>query len=379
MPDAGASSLVDDGTVPRSVLLVAHAASIHTSRWANGLVGRGLEVHLASLCDADGQAYDPRVQLHRLPGSIGRGYVTAAPALRRLVRHLRPDLVNGHYATGYGTLAGLALVGLDVPYLLNVWGSDVYAFPDRSPAHRRMVQLSLSRANVIGSTSHAMARRTAGLTTRPIEVTPFGIDTEVFCPGEGVRHDPSIVVIGTVKLLKPVYGIDVLMRAFVAARDQLASRGGPALELRIHGSGPGAQELSDLARELGIPQTMRGHVDHAGVPEALRELDVFVALSRQESFGAAILEAGACGIPVLVSDAEGPAEVTVDGGTGLVVPVDDVEAATAALVELATDPDLRTRLGSAARRHVVEHYSWRASLDAMLGAYGRTIEAHVTP
>ena len=100
-------------------------------------------------------------------------------------------------------------------------------------------------------------------------------------------------------------------------------------------------------------------------------MDLFVALSRfdSESFGVAAVEAAACGKPVLVSDAQGLAEVTRVGETGLVVPKDDVRAAAVALRSLITDKDLRARMGEAGRRHVELCYSWDRSLDLMLDAY----------
>lgn len=355
----------------RSVVLVAAANSVHTARWANALAGRGLEVHLASIHDSADQAYDERVTMHRLPGLRGAGYVAAAPALRTLLERVRPDLVNTHYASGYGTLSRLALVGLSTPHLLSVWGSDVYEFPDRGRATRVVLQGNLAAATRVASTSEAMARRTREFTDRPVDVTPFGIDTSVFAPQP--RQDRGEVVVGTVKLLKPVYGIDVLMRAFVRARELVRQANGPELRLEVTGSGPAEAELRALAAELGVADAMLGGVTHEQVPDRLRQLDVFVALSRQESFGAAILEAGACGLPVVVSNAAGPAEVTVEGETGLVVPIDDVEAAAQAIARLALDGDLRERMGAAGRRHVQERYSWERSVDDMLETYRRTV------
>ncbi|MEL4506334.1 glycosyltransferase [Luteococcus sp. H138] len=362
---------------PRSVLLVSAANSIHTARWANALVDRGLEVHLASTHDPADQSYDDRVTLHRLPNPRGTGYVAAAPAVRTLVQRLRPDLVNTHYASGYGTLSRIALTGLSVPHLLSVWGSDVYEFPDRNPALAKLLRGNLAAATRVASTSRAMAERTRHFTDKQISVTPFGIDTERFTPAaqrpardEGGRDE---VVVGTVKLLKPVYGIDTLIRTFVRAREIVAAAGGPALRLQITGGGPAEADLRRLADELGLPDALTGKAPHEQVPDRLRELDIYVALSRQESFGAAILEAGACGLPVVVSDTEGPAEVTIDGQTGIIIGVDDVEQAAQAIARLALDPALRARMGAAGRTHVEDTYSWSASVDAMLDAYRLTV------
>ena len=128
-----------------------------------------------------------------------------------------------------------------------------------------------------------------------------------------------------------------------------------------------------LLKELGIADvtTFVGQVDHQGVPAQLAEIDIYVALSRldSESFGVAVLEASAMALPVVVSDAGGLPEVVVDGQTGIVVKRDDPAAAAAALEELVLDPERRTAMGAAGRRHVEEKYSWGASVELMESVY----------
>src|SRR5690554_5398724 len=100
------------------IVLLAAANCIHTTRWANGLVSRGIEVHLVS---AHGSPLDldSRVHLHILQSKAPFGYFTAVFEVRKLIKQIQPGLVNTHYATGYGLLA--RLVGFK-PTLLSVWG-----------------------------------------------------------------------------------------------------------------------------------------------------------------------------------------------------------------------------------------------------------------
>src|SRR5699024_6142017 len=101
---------------------------VHTMRWVNGLAARGIEVHLATVHEPTFE-YDARVVVHRLFPRAPFGYVLSVASLRRLIRRVAPDLLNVHYATGYGLLARLS--GFR-PTLLSVWGSDVYCFPEKS-------------------------------------------------------------------------------------------------------------------------------------------------------------------------------------------------------------------------------------------------------
>ncbi|MBE0472061.1 MAG: glycosyltransferase family 4 protein, partial [Methyloprofundus sp.] len=108
------------------ILLLAGANCIHTARWANGLVSRGLEVHLVSAHE-NAHELDSRVNLHILKNKAPFGYFTAVFEVRKLIKQIQLGLVNAHYAKGYGLLA--RLVGFK-PTLLSVWGSDVYDFPE---------------------------------------------------------------------------------------------------------------------------------------------------------------------------------------------------------------------------------------------------------
>lgn len=347
------------------VLLVGAASSVHVMRWANAFAQRNLRVHVATQHDP-APGYVPSVVMHRLPHWGGAGYVLGRSALRSIVRAVRPDVMNAHYASGYGTLA---VREPDVPLVLNVWGSDVYEFPDKSRWHHKLLCRNLLRADRVVSTSEVMAHRTKTVcpTLDRITVVPFGVDMDRFTPRQ-VHAATSGVVVGTVKTLAPKYGIDTLIRAFERYLHFMPSD--LTTTLRIVGKGPQREALEALAFTLGCTSRIRfvGAVPHEKVPDELRSMDVFVALSRadSESFGVAVIEAGACGLPVLVSDVGGLPEVVADGVTGRIVPHDDVEAAAHALVDLITDASLRKQWGASARERVATHYSWDRCVDRMI-------------
>lgn len=351
------------------VLLVGPSYSIHLAKWANGLASDH-EVHVATLHAPDGQPYDDRVRVHLVGGPQTANYYLAAPRLRRLIRTLRPDIVHAHYATGYGTLLRFGAAGLALPKVLSVWGADVYDSPALGRWWTRLVRNNLRAVDVVTSTGHAMARVTEALTpVKRLEVIPFGIDTARFSPIPREPH--AILKIGTVKTLQHDYGIDILIRAFSLAKQQTSA----PMELVLYGGGPDLTALQGLAHELGIAGdvTFVGQIPHGEVPGALNDLDVYLALSRTESFGVAILEASSCGVPVIVSDADGPAEVTIDGVTGVIVPREDADAAAEAIVWLANDPTLRATMGAAGRQHVLDTYAWDISMARLNELYAELV------
>ncbi len=359
------------------VVLLANANSVHTRRWAAGLQQRGHEVHLvsASLPD-DSLSHELS---HVLPFRPNLGYYLNAFHLRKLLDRLKPDIVHAHYASGYGTLMRVCGYG---PYILSVWGDDVYKYPDGSPLSRRRVQKNLRSASFVCSTSRVMARRVCELCPEisAIDITPFGVDTTLFQPVIRPRQD-GLITVGIVKGLAPEYGVDVLLRAFATARNSLAPNHSELtanMRLRIVGGGGEEHSLKGLAKQLGIWDVTEfvGPVPHSDVPRELQRLDIYVAVSRFETFGVAIIEASACGVPVIVSDRGGLPEVVVDGETGLIVPGEDVPRTASALIELLHQPEIRNKMGAAGRRFVKATYEWESSVGIMEGVYRKFLEKH---
>lgn len=364
------------------IVLLSGASSIHTVRWANGLSSAGHTVHVIT----QHPTIDPfleAVHVHQFPYSGVLGYFLMVPKVKRLLRNLRPDIVNAHYASGYGTTARLTNYH---PWILSVWGSDVYDFPYKSILHKFLIKKNILSADNVASTSLAMARQTQSLIPelKELAITPFGVELKNY---EKIRviheNNENDIIIGTVKTMARKYGIDILIKAFSEVHTRL-QRNNPELakkiKLRLVGGGPQLSELKDLANRLNISKlvTFVGQVPHTQVPNELEKMDIYVALSRldSESFGVAIIEAGAAGRPVIVSNVGGLPEVTVQDKTGLVVPKENSTAAADALEKLILNPALRKKMGIAAKEHVKEQYSWSSCIETMLGLYENVITKH---
>ena len=357
--------------------IISAASSAHTAKIVNGLASRGHDVTLFSLPnhrDTD-RAICPSVPVIYLPFSGFKGYFLNAFALRKHLRRLMPELVNAHFASGYGTLGRLCKTARR-PYVLSVWGSDVFEFPSKSAARRRLLQKNLHAADVIFSTSRAMAQRTREFAPdQRYVITPFGVNTREFCPS--VSHTSSEAIqIGFAKALSPKYGLDVLLRAYAKTLDQLES--GLPSKLLIYGDGPIRASMQQLAQTLRIASHVCfcGHIPHDKMAAALQCCDIFCVPSLQESFGVSAVEAMSCGIPCITSDAEGLVEVILDGQTGYCVPKSDVNALSEKLLLLIRDASLRHQMGLRARQHVLAHYDWEKNLDIFEHTFGELISLH---
>jgi len=350
---------------PRRICFLANLAGAHSVRWVNHFHRKGYEVQVFS--DGEGQGVLDGIHIHRmrevLPFKLD--YFREVRRVRELVTSIRPSFVHAHYASGYGTLG--RLVGFH-PYVVSVWGSDIYEFPQRSPLHRWLLKRNLAAADYLCSTSQDMAREAQKYTSKPILITPFGVDCEAFSPPEKAREETNEFVIGTVRSLEKSYGIDCLLKAFKLFTDRHPDW--PS-KLVVVGGGNLECEYKQLARDLDLGERVCfvGKVPHSRVPDYLRSFSVFAALSNTESFGVAILEASSCGIPVVVSNVGGLPEVVVDGKTGLMIPPNDEAAAAGCFEKLFLSPSLRDSLGQAGRRRVRECYEWNQTARIMENLY----------
>jgi L-malate glycosyltransferase len=355
-------------------------ASIHTLRWVNALADRGHEIDLITMHDG-GDTLSSLVRVHKLPFGPPVGYFTNALYLRTLLKRIKPDLLNVHYAGGYGTLGRLS--GFH-PLVLSVWGGDVYDVPARSPISKWLITQNLKSADWVCSTSEVMAKQTRSLNPalQSLTVVPFGVDSNLFYPNPALR-DPERITVGTVKTLAPKYGIDILIRAFAMARQVLAHQMSDSvskLHLTIVGGGPLRAELELLVTELEMSNIVDfvGPVPHEKVPKLLNRFDIYAAMSRldSESFGVAIVEASACGLPVLVSNVGGLPEVVQHGITGLVVDKEDVQGTADALIRLIGDDSLRRKMGQSGCEHVLTRYKWADNVTQMEMVYSSVLESN---
>lgn len=361
------------------VLLLSDAYSIHTVKWAQSLSKKGIEIAIFSLNFNENEKnpyhnfndiklfyYVNKNVKKRSSGLVKLSYLSALPALKKAITEFKPDILHAHYASSYGLLG--ALSGFH-PYIISVWGSDVFDFPNVSLLHKMVIKYNLSVADKVLSTSNIMAMETSKYTNKEIIVTPFGIDLDKFKPLKvNTIFNKEDIVIGTVKTLEENYGIEYLIRAFAIVRNKYK---GLPLKLLIVGSGSLKNSLNQLVNKLNLDDVtvFTGKVSHELVPIYDNLLSISVSVSNSESFGVAVIEASACEKPVIVSDVGGLPEVVANGITGIVVPPRNAEKTAEAIEKLIFDKSLRDRMGKAGRERVSILYDWNKNVEQMIDIY----------
>ncbi|MFO7654713.1 MAG: glycosyltransferase [Candidatus Krumholzibacteriia bacterium] len=165
--------------------------------------------------------------------------------------------------------------------------------------------------------------------------------------------------------LRRYKSVDVALRAFARVRAEL-----PDARLEIMGRGPDERRLRRIAAELGLGGSVafRGFLPWEDLVGVLHRAHVFLNPSPKEGWGLTVVEANACGLPVVASDAPGLRDSVRDGLTGDLVPVDDDAAFAAAALRLLRDPELWRRRSEAARRWA-RVFQWRTCAEQSLAIF----------
>jgi glycosyltransferase involved in cell wall biosynthesis len=220
-------------------------------------------------------------------------------------------------------------------------------------------------AAIAGSQEARAVWQTKGF-SRPIHVIPqFGVDETAFAPAPR-RGDSDSFVIGYAGRLVREKGVDVLLHALA----QLPGRA----RLIVVGQGREADHLGTLARRLEVAgrTSFRPPMPSTRMPEFYRALDAFVLPSRtlpnwKEQFGRVLIEAMACGVPVIASRCgEAP---NVVGDAGLTFDEEDHAALAEHLIALMTQPRLREVMSQRGRDRVLQHFTMRCVADQTVEVY----------
>jgi len=363
------------------LLILANPDNPHTIKWVKSLSKEGFQIYLFGLNEFDETIYEGFANVKvesvglnkkftgtRLGNFSKISYIRFLPEVRKIIKSFQPDILHAHYASSYGILG--ALTGFK-PFVISVWGSDVYKFPKISFFHRLLLKFSLRKANFILSTSEIMKSEIEKYTQKNIEVIPFGVDVDTYNYTPASKNGET--VIGTVKNLRELYGIDVLIKAFDLV---VKEKSNTNLKLLIVGEGTERQRLTSLVNDLGLDERVEfaGKVEPEKIPYYLNKMDIFAALSiGDESFGVSVLEAASCELPVVVSNAPGFNEIVEHETTGLIVQRNSVQEAAKALKRLIDDKEFGKNMGRNGRKTVMDKYDLRKNVETMKEIYQRVI------
>lgn len=289
--------------------------------------------------------------------------------LGRTIRRSEPDVIIADVRRDAKQCL-IARGGGASPPIVNRFGN-----PDPLKDVRRY-RTVWQRLQAIVTNSHAMMqqlqRLTPWITTIPGHVIHNGKDLDRFRPRPelraAMRESLSIPGDAYVGCVHGSFSARKRVVELISAAAKLSGR--QAVHLLLVGEGPEESALRQLVRERNVTATFTGV--RSDIPELLAAADVAVSLSEAEGFSNSVVEAVACGLPVIASSAHSHGEQVIDGVTGRLVPLGDVDSVCSALIEFA-DPVARRDASEAARRHAEASFG----IDRMVAAYTAVLESVV--
>ena len=250
-----------------------------------------------------------------------------------VVKNEKLDLLHVHYAIPHASAAYMARQilkthGVTIPFVTTLHGTDI-TLVGKDVSYEPVVTFSINQSDGVTAVSEDLRRETYASfkITNDIEVIPNFIDLEKFKKQKKEHFKKAICPNGEALVVhtsnfRKVKRVQDVVKVFANLHNEIPSK------LLMIGDGPERTRAENMCRDLDINDAVRFLGKLEAVEEVLSVADLFLMPSEKESFGLAALEAMACEVPVISSDAGGLPELMIQGVTGFMSPVGDVEDMT---------------------------------------------------
>jgi glycosyltransferase involved in cell wall biosynthesis len=348
----------------------------------------GYDVHVATNVVEGGVAIEGYgFKLHPLNWRRGsarpRDLIRIIGEIRSLYKRLKPDIVH-HVGVQPAVIGALASIGLPIVKLHAMAGLG-FAFTSKTSrarvtgfAVRLMMRALLNRprnAVLVQNPDDRAAVSALGISPNRIFLIPgSGVDTETLTP---MAEPAGVVTVGYVGRLLADKGVRSLVEAF-----KILSGRGRDIRFVLAGEPDPANPASIPESEIAAWKQIAGlellgHIDDIRPVWAMSHIAVLP--SRREGLPKSLLEAAACGRPIVATDVPGCREIARPGVNALLVPADDAPALAEAIDRLAGDADMRRRFGAAGRVMVEEEFSERHIGREIVALYARLLDGKANP
>jgi glycosyltransferase involved in cell wall biosynthesis len=365
-PPVGAGAATAGGAIAKALTELGHRVVVLTGRF-KGLAPRyeeqGITIHRV-----------PGLRRRRDRSDVVEMASFLAAGLMFLPTIFRTHRVDGAIVFFSMPCGPIGLLGrwiCGVPYIISLRGGDVPgAEPSLNFLHRllRPIRRRVLKSSIaIVANSDGLRKMAETADPFPVQVIPNGVDAEFFIPAHSKPpRNESLLRILFVGRFRQQKNLPFLF-------GQVAQLPSNTFELHLVGDGPEKQRLQELARKLNIASAISWHgwIPPAALPQMYQSADCLVNPSLYEGMSNVVLEAMACGLPVIASRVPGNDELVREGETGFLFDLQEPDSLMNAFKQLMNDRDLCARLGVNARNRVTKNFSWSKVAQAYLALFPR--------
>jgi len=292
-------------------------------------------------------------------------------SLKEIIKKIQPHLIQ---AGPLQTCAFLvALTGFK-PLISTSWGYDLLQDVNRSEFHRWITQYVLKRSTVMVGDCLTIRRIAVslGMPDQQIITFPWGVDLQHFSyhPMPVEKNGQAPFTLLSTRSWEPIYGVDTIAKAFVLANQQRAG-----MRLVMLGNGSQASVLHHILEKAKNQVFMPGQIQQNDLPHYYHQSDVYLSASHSDGTSISLLEAMACGRPVIVSDIPGNQEWVEPGVQGWLFAEDNHEHLSDAIIMAFDQRSQLQEMGLAARKLAEQRADWNKNFPHLLEAYQLALDS----
>ncbi|MDU3349058.1 MAG: glycosyltransferase family 4 protein [Clostridium sp.] len=336
------------------ICFLGDAASIHIRRWCEFFRDKGDDVSIISFNNAE----IPGVKVYFVGDNLdinGDGgniaYLKKVRVIKKLLKKVKPDIVNAHYLTSYGLIGTLINCK---PFIVSTWGSDILVTPKKNIVYNALTRFVISKAALITSDSNFMSKEIISLGGKfeKVITAPMGINNVEFNNKDENREEKTFL---SMRTLCDNSNVDCILRAFKLVLAEYKDA-----KLIITNSGEKKDYILNLIKELNLEYNVEylGFVDREKVIKLLKSSTVYISIPTSDSTSVTLLEAMASGIFSIVSDLPANREWIIHNKNGYILNNTNEKSLAELMSESLVNMDMKKEAKSKKKKIINERAIW---------------------
>lgn len=354
------------------ICFLGDAGSIHTRRWIEFFRDTGNEVHLISFRNSDITG----IKMYYMGDSINidsdggnASYLKKVFAIKKIIKEIKPDLINAHYLTSYGFIG--SLVKGKIPFIVSTWGTDILVTPKKNKAYKLLTEFVLKKCDLVTSDSDYMSKEIINLKADKDKVltVPMGVslsDINI----NNIKEDRDKVFL-SMRTLCENSNIEYILDAFKIVLEKYNDS-----KLIITNSGSTEKEVLNYIKKLGIEQSVdfKGFINRDQLFSLLNDGLAFISIPTSDSTSVTLLESMISGSFPIVSDLPANREWIEDGLNGLILSKLDVNELSKLMIRSIEDKELINSARKINKKIIEERAIWEDNMKIVVDSYNELLK-----